>query len=148
LEQAADPLVVVGDDGSTTTGGDMVTALARPFRSRGSHQLAAGAAAVKPIEIFAPDRSSTELLLEVADPMYRAEIAPGCVWIVRLQPPPTGGGWALGVLSLVQHWLERTRLPFASVRYDGRSYLIRPSTDVAQFATAETARDLSTQFSS
>jgi hypothetical protein len=47
--------------------------------------------AVKSIEIFAPDRHST------------------------LRPPPTGGGWVVGLLSLVRRWLEIARLPWATV---------------------------------
>lgn len=63
------------------------------------------------------------------------------MWIVRLHPPESGTGWALELLSLVRRWLEAGRLPWASVLYDSRSYLIRPSTEVAQFApAAETTR--------
>lgn len=101
-------------------------------------------ASAKPIEVFAPDRYATDLLLEHAAPLFPADVVPGCVWIVRLQPPSHEGGWALEVLSLVQRWLESARLPFANVRYDDRSYLIRPSTDLAQFAAAaESTRELS-----
>jgi hypothetical protein len=110
------------------------------------HRHASGEATAKPVEIFAPDRRSTDLLLEYAAPLFPAELAPGAVWIVRLQPPPTGGGWAVEFLSLVRRWLEAARLPCANVLYDGRSYLIRASTDVAQFARAEDPdRALATQ---
>jgi hypothetical protein len=90
------------------------------------------------IEIFAPDRDATDLLLLYAAPLFPAKIAPGAVWIVRLQVPG-GGGSMLELLSLVQRWLKGARLPWANVRYDGRSYLIRPSTEFAQFAAAATA---------
>jgi hypothetical protein len=89
---------------------------------------------VKPIEIFAPDRRSTELLLLYAAPLFPAEISPGFVWIVKLQPPPTGGGWVVELLSLVQRWLASARLPWANVLYDGHRYLIRPSTEIVQSA--------------
>jgi hypothetical protein len=89
---------------------------------------------VKSIEIFAPDRHSTELLLLYAAPLFPAEISPGFVWIVKLQPPPTGGGWVVDFLSLVRHWLEIARLPWANVLYDGHRYLIRPSTEIVQSA--------------
>ena len=90
----------------------------------------------KPVEIFAPDRRSTDLLLEYAAPLFPVELAPGAVWIVRLQPPATGGGWVVDLVSLLRRWLEAARLPWANVLYDGRSYLIRASTDVAQLARA------------
>jgi hypothetical protein len=110
----------------------MAVAPALPFFKRGGNRpAAAGVASAKPVEIFAPDRYSTDLLLEHAAPLFPAEIAPGSVWIVRVQPP-TGGGWVLELLSLVQRWLESARLPWANVLYDGRSYLIRASTEVAQ----------------
>jgi hypothetical protein len=89
---------------------------------------------VKSIEIFAPDRHSTELLLLYAAPLFPAEISPGFVWIVKLQPPPTGGGWVVDFLSLVRRWLEIARLPWANVLYDGHRYLIRPSTEIVQSA--------------
>ena len=89
---------------------------------------------VKPIEIFAPDRRSTELLLLYAAPLFQAEIGPGFVWIVKLQPPPTGAGWVVDFLSLVQRWLESARLPWANIVYDGRRYLIRPSAEIVHSA--------------
>jgi hypothetical protein len=70
--------------------------------------------------------------------LFQAEIVSGSAWIVRLQSP-TGGGWALEFLSLVERWLESAPLPCAKVLCGGRSYLIRASTDVAQFAGAEWA---------
>ncbi len=87
------------------------------------------------IEIFAPDRDATDLLLLYAAPLFPAEIAAGAVWIVRLQVPG-GPGPMLELLSLVQCWLEAARLPWANLRYYGRSHLIRPSTAFAQFAAA------------
>jgi hypothetical protein len=138
-------LSVVGDDGSTTGGEMTAAAPTLPARRRGwTHRPAAREASAKPIEIYAPDRHATDLLLEHAAPLFPADVVPGCVWIVRLQPPSNDGGWALEVLSLVQRWLESARLPFANVRYDDRSYLVRPSTDLAHFAAAaESTRELS-----
>ncbi len=114
----------------------MAIAPALQFRKRGSPRgtVARGGNA-KPIQIFAPDRYSTALLLEHAAPVFPAEIPPGLVWSVRLQPP-TDGGWALELLSLVQRWLDAAGLPGAHVLYGDRSYRIRPSTDVTQFAEA------------
>ncbi len=89
----------------------------------------------RPIEIFAPDRRSTDLLLGYAAQLCPAEIAPGSVWIVRVELP-AGPGWMLKLLSLVQDWLESARLPWATVLYEGQSYLIRPSTEFAEFAAA------------
>jgi hypothetical protein len=89
---------------------------------------------VKSIEIFTADRHSTELLLLYAAPLFPAEISPGFVWIVKLRPPPTGGGWVIDFLSLVQRWLEIARLPWANIVYDGRRYLIRRSTEIVQSA--------------
>jgi hypothetical protein len=126
----------------------MSVAPALPFlrRSR-THRPVARSAPAKPIEIFAPDRTSTDLLLQYAAPLFPAEIAPGCVWIVRVQPP-SGGAWVLELVSLVQRWLESARLPWTNVRYDGRSYLIRPSGDGAQFVAAAEAGCVSAHVSS
>ena len=82
----------------------------------------------QPIEIVAPDRYCTALLLECAAAVFPAEIVSGSGWIVRLQPP-NGPGWVLELLSLVERWLESARLPCAKVLYGGRSYLIRAATD-------------------
>jgi hypothetical protein len=120
---------VVGDHVSTI-GGDMNEAPALPLLERLRKRAPGpGGASVEPVEIFAPDRYCTDLLLECAAPLFRAEIAPGFVWIVRVHPP-TGAGWALELLALVQRWLESARLPWATVLYRGRSYLIRPTTDI------------------
>ncbi len=89
------------------------------------------------MDVFARDRGSADLLLAFATPSFPAEIAAGPVWIVRLQVPP-GGAAMLELLSLVQRWLEAARLPWATVRYDGRNHLIRPSTAFVQFAAAMT----------
>ncbi len=93
------------------------------------------AESARPIEIVAPDRYCTAVLLEYAGPLFSAEILPGDGWIVRLQPPAETG-WVLELLSLVERWLEYVRLPCAKVLYGGRSYLIRASTDIAQLTTA------------
>jgi hypothetical protein len=96
--------------------------------------------AVQPVEIVAPDQLSTALLLEYAAPLFPAELVSGTAWIVRLQPPETGGGWVLELLSLVERWLESARLPCANVLYGGRSYMIRTSAHLAlaEASTAET----------
>jgi hypothetical protein len=86
---------------------------------------------VRPIEIVAPDRFSTALLLEFATPLFPAEIVPGSQWTVRLQPPPAEGKWVLELLTLVERWLESARLPYANVLYGGRSYMIRAQSAAA-----------------
>ena len=88
----------------------------------------------RPIEIVAPDRYCTALLLEYAAPLFPAEFVSGSEWVVRLHPP-AGGGWVLELLSLVERWLESAPLPCAKVLYGGRSYLIRAAND-APFAAA------------
>lgn len=99
----------------------------------------------RPVEIVAPDRYCTAVLLEYAGPLFPAEIVPGDGWIVRLQPAG-GTGWVLELISLVERWLEYVRLPCAKVLYGGRSYLIRASADIAQFRTApESAPSRSTE---
>lgn len=111
----------------------MTSAPSLTFFKRGSKQPRAAWSpeGVRPIEIVAPDQLSTALLLEYAAPLFPAEHVSGSSWIVRLQPPPTGGKWVLELLSLVERWLESTRLPSANVVYGGRSYLIRSSIEVA-----------------
>jgi hypothetical protein len=89
------------------------------------------------IEIVAPDRYCTALLLEYAAPLFPAEIVAGSGWAVRLQPPAgEGGAWVLELLALVEQWLESARLPCAKALYGGRSYLFHGSTEIAQFRTA------------
>ncbi len=112
----------------------MSGASARRFRVRvGRRARAAAGAPAESIEIFAPDRRCTDLLLEYAAALFPAEIAPGLVWIVRVHPPAGERGWATDVLALVQRWLESARLPWATVLFGGCSYLVRPSTDIAEF---------------
>jgi hypothetical protein len=101
----------------------------------------------QPIEIIAPDRYCTTVLLEHAAPLFPAEVVSDIgdldgvdpvdrsAWIVRLEPPAERD-WALELLSLVERWLESCRLPCAKVLYGGRSYLIRASTDGAWFQAA------------
>ena len=109
------------------------------------------------IEIIAPDRYCTTVLLEHAAELFPAEVVSDIdaldgidpvdrsAWIVRLEPPP-GRDWALELLSLVERWLESCRLPCAKVLYGGRSYLIRASTDGAWFqAAAESGHGTSGQ---
>jgi len=77
------------------------------------------------------------LLVGYAAPSFRTEIVFGPSWIVRLQPPPAGGaGWVPELLALVERWLESVPLPCTKVRYGGRSYLIRTTTNIAEFAGA------------
>jgi len=92
---------------------------------------------VHPVEIFAPDRYWADLLLEYAAPLFPAEIAPGLVWKVRLQPPAAGSGWVLELISVLERWLAAAKLPWVTVLYGGRNYLIRPATDIARFAATE-----------
>jgi hypothetical protein len=96
---------------------------------------------VRMIEIVAPDQLSTALLLEYAAPVFPAELVFGTSWIVRLQPPASGGGWVLELLTLVERWLESAQLPCANVLYGGRSYMIRTSAHLALAApsTSEAA---------
>jgi hypothetical protein len=116
----------------------------------------------QPIEIIAPDRYCTTVLLEHAAPLFPAEVVYGIdaldidgldavepvdrrAWIVRLEPPAERD-WALELLSLVERWLESCRLPCARVLYGGHSYLIRASTDGAWFqAAAESSHGLLAQ---
>jgi hypothetical protein len=115
----------------------MIEALASPSRHCGwTRTQAPLGAAAKRVEIFAPDRYSTDLLLEYVAPSFPAEIAPGAVWIVRLQPPGTGEGWVVQLLTILRRWLEAARLPWATVVYDGRSYLFRAAGDIAQLERA------------
>jgi hypothetical protein len=111
----------------------------------------------QPIEIVAPDRYCTTVLLEQAAQLFPAEVIYGAEalesadivdrssWVVRLEPP-VERDWALDLLSLLERWLESCRLPCAKVLYGGRSYLIRASTDGAWFqAAAESSNGLSAQ---
>ena len=92
-----------------------------PWTSEGLHR----------IDIVVPDPKDAALLLEYASPLFPAEIVSGSTLTVRMQPP-TGAGWVIELLSLVDRWLESTRLPDAKVLYAGRSYLIRAELDPAQ----------------
>ncbi len=119
----------------------MTEAPALPLLERGGFAgptAAGNSESAQPIEIVAPDRYCTALLLEYAAPLFPAEIVSGSGWVVKLQPP-AGAGWVVELLSLVVRWLESARLPSAKVLYGGRSYMIRASTQVAQLAAAESA---------
>jgi hypothetical protein len=119
-------------------------ASARPRRARPSLPTPWDSERVQPVDVVAHDPYCTSLLLEYAAPLFPAEIVSGSAWVVRLQPP-TGRGWVLELLSLVERWLESVPLPCAKVLYGGRSYLIRTSTDIAQFRTAGFPQGLSTE---
>ncbi|MEP6910612.1 MAG: hypothetical protein ABI896_09315 [Actinomycetota bacterium] len=99
------------------------------FKRKRKHlRVASNVEAVRAIEIVVRDQLSTALLLEYAGPIFpaSAEHVAETEWVVRLQPP-VGGRWVLELLTLVERWLESTRLPAADVRYGGRTYLIRAS---------------------
>jgi hypothetical protein len=127
---------------------DMTEALATPFPerrparppaphiARARPPTASSSESDRTIEIVAPNQHCADLLVEYAAPSFRAEIVSGPPWMVRLQPPPTGGGWVPDLLKLVERWLESVPLPCTKVLYGGRNYLIRDTTDIAQFATA------------
>lgn len=95
----------------------------RPPADGGEHPSPPGASNVEPIEIVAPDRYCTAVLLEYAGRSFPAEIVAGPGWVVRLQPPARPE-WVFELLALVERWLEYAGLPCAKVRYSGRSYLI------------------------
>lgn len=80
---------------------------------------------VEAVEIVAPDRYCAELLLDYAESVFPAKLVSGPAWIVRFQPPPTGGEWVIDLLTLVERWLASAPLPCAKMRRGGRSYLIR-----------------------
>jgi hypothetical protein len=107
----------------------MTEASAQPLRERAEKHQTAN---VQPIEIVAPDRDCTALLLEHAASVFPAEIVSGSVWTVRLHPP-TGASWVPELLTLVERWLEAAQLRDTNVLYGGRSYLIRASTELAEF---------------
>jgi hypothetical protein len=83
------------------------------------------------VEIVAPDRYCAELLLDYAESVVPAKLVSGPSWIVRFQPPPTGGEWVADLLTLVERWLASAPIPCAKMRRDGRSYLIRGPLDAA-----------------
>jgi len=116
----------------------MTAAPALPFIKRGRKRTAAtpGIESARHVEIVAPDRRSTALLLDEAVSVFPAELlATDSAWVVRLRPPARGA-WAVDLLALVERWLESCRLPCANLLYGGRSYLIHASTDIAQLETA------------
>jgi hypothetical protein len=116
----------------------MTEAPARPLHKRGGTRRPAPdserrtPAIAQPVEIVAPDRYCTALLLEYATPLFPAEIVADSGWIVRLQPPSGEGGWVLELLALMERWLDSARLPCAKILYGGRTYLIRASNDITR----------------
>ncbi|HKI93248.1 MAG TPA: hypothetical protein VJ986_13180 [Gaiellaceae bacterium] len=82
------------------------------------------------VDVVVPDTERAALLLEYASPLFPAEVVSGSSLTVRLQPP-AGAGWVIELLSLVDRWLESTRLPSTTVLYGGRSYLVRAPLDLA-----------------
>jgi len=97
-----------------------------PRRARTSLPTAWMSGGARPVDIVVHDRDSARILLEYAVPLFAAEMVFGPVWAIRLQPP-AGEGWIVGLLTLVERWLESARLPCATVLCGGRSYLIRTS---------------------
>jgi len=93
---------------------------------------------VDPVEVVAPDSEVAGVLLDFAAPLFPGEIVSGQEVIVRLQPAPEPG-WVLELLSLLDRWVESTRLPGATVRYGGRSYPIRAFNDLPQPAAGAAA---------
>jgi hypothetical protein len=87
-----------------------------------------------PVDIVVHDRDSAKILLEYAVPLFAAEVVAGSAWAIRLQPP-AGEGWTVGLLALIDRWLESARLPCAKVLCGGRSYLIRTSPDISRPST-------------
>jgi hypothetical protein len=137
---------LVGDHASTT-GDDMLEATAVSLRERGPHRprgsgprrarslpTAWESGGVHPVDIVVHDQDSARILLEYAVPLFAAEMVPGPVWAIRLQPP-AGEGWIVGLLALIERWLESARLPCAKVLCGGRSYLIRTSPDIFRLST-------------
>ena len=126
----------------------MLEATAPPLRERGPHRprgsvprmartslpTAWVSGGVHPVDIVVHDRDSAGILLEYAAPLFAAEVAPGSVWAIRLQPP-AGEGWIVGLLALIERWLESAQLPCAKVLCGGRSYLIRTSPDIDRSST-------------
>jgi hypothetical protein len=86
------------------------------------------------IEIVAPDRSSTSLLMEHAAPWFEAEIVLGSECTIRLRPPAEGI-WVFELIALVEGWLEAARLGCAKLSYGQRSYLIRASKEHGPYDT-------------
>ena len=106
-----------------------------PGRAPPSLAAAWSAEHTRPIEIVAPDWYCTALLLKYAASVFPAEIVSGPDWIVRMKPP-NEGAWVLDLLVLIERWLESAPLPCATVLYGDRTYLIRASAEVAEFAAA------------
>lgn len=137
---------LVGDH-TSTTGDDLLEATALSLRERGPHRprgsvprrarslpTAWVSGGVHPVDIVVHDRDSARILLEYAVPLFAAEVVSSPVWAIRLQPP-AGEGWIVGLLTLVERWLESARLPCAKVVCGGRSYLIRTSPDISRPST-------------
>ena len=126
----------------------MLKQTALPLRERGPHGPRGSAprmartslptawvsGGVHPVDIVVHDRDSARILLEYAAPLFAAEVVHGPVWAIRLQPP-AGEGWIVGLLALIERWLESARLPCAKVLCRGRSYLIRTSPDISRPST-------------
>jgi hypothetical protein len=107
---------------------------AAPWKTRASATTAWNTDRVHPVEVVAPDRESMSWLLEeAAGSSLPAElVTTDSSWIVRLHPP-AGGAWVLDFLVLVERWLESCRLPSVTVHYGERSYVIRPTRELARF---------------
>ena len=126
----------------------MLKATAPPLRERGAHGPCGSVPRMArtslptawvsggddPVDIVVHDRDSARILLEYAVPLFAAEVVPGPDWAIRLQPS-AGEGWIVGLLALIERWLESARLPCAKVLCRGRTYLIRTSPDISRPST-------------
>ncbi len=126
----------------------MLEATELPLRERGPHRPRGSGphpertslptswvyGSVHPVDIVVHDRDSARILLDYAVPLFAAEVVPGPVWAIRLQPP-AGEGWIVALLRLIERWLESAHLPCAKVLCCGRSYLIRTSPDIGRSST-------------
>ncbi len=121
----------------------MTEAFAWPFREQAGNQPEARPGRLKPptdeaqarphpqpIEITAPDRYTTTLLLEYASPLFTTELISDNTWTVRLHPP-RHQPWALQLLALLDRWLHSARLPHTNVHYNGHDYEIRATAAAA-----------------
>ena len=91
--------------------------LAPPPTPAASTTLAFGR--VEAVEIVAPDRYCAMLLLDHAAHAFPAKLVPGPGWIVRFQPPATGGAWVADLLALVERWFASAPIPCAKMRRGG-----------------------------
>lgn len=76
------------------------------------------------VEIFAPDRVSAALLVDLVGSSYPLEVVgTESSWVVRLQP--VGPAWEAELLLSVERWLETCPLPCATIVCGSRRYIVR-----------------------